>query len=964
MDTLGPVSAHLARTLTTEANQRGLLVWLDGEGTYTELVTALHQSHQSGTFSVPVVPFTGSFLDQMRAIRPLMGGLSPTAAVIHMPGFNEEEIRKTPALEAYHAGKRWRMALPTLVRDASVGRVTPTRLQAFLDEPDLTLAKADVWLARAALEASGELADWLESSEPTVVLQAMLSAKDVQRKLLLKRDLKDEVSRWFERTLGVDTAWRGFVDALNSDRQGTEMSALAPITHALCVEYVHDLKREPAMAELTPLKGLPDVLVAANLSVARWFRSHHKARYESLANDVQGLLRGEIEASAPEDLGQVDTFRFEESMLMRGALVALEEERFEDALQWAEGRRGEASFWASLDPRRRTTWSLIACAARLGSALKDHAHLATATWHSQEAAMDAYADLNTGAWQVDAAHRRMETERAQRWDLTLPHVFDLEKHLSTLRGAYRDWANSVNARYVLLGKREGFLPDAPLRQRALFQTVVCEQLRRHPRQNVAYVLVDAMRYEMATELARELQGERAVDVRLESRLAECPTDTWLGMNVLALSSDGHAPIDVSYRNHVHSGPFAITGPETRQRAMADGAALDAVAGLRIEAALDLKDAALKKRVDNNRLLVIHSDAIDKAGEVGQGLMVFDRELTKLRSLFQRLRLAGVHHVVVTADHGFLLNDPETIHRLPFGNKVDPKRRYALHPAPAQEDNQVTVSPHELGLSGVDGIFAFPTGTQVFDRGMTKDDFVHGGLSLQERVIPLLRVTFRSALGKSNITFALEVAVSPATNGRAELTLTASIESDGTLAFGGDNHVDIAVDVPDRTDVDVSILSCTDGEIRGTSVRVFVGTPARVQVSLVGPQEEPVRLELSEAAGGGSMPSVTPDAWFGVRQRKRREDDPSVTRETATVSVLPEATDWLNAYEDEAVRIIFAHLREHGSLSEAECTNMLGTPRAFRRFSRKLEEYAQRAPFDVRVERINQVKRYVRVGGAT
>jgi hypothetical protein len=81
-------------------------------------------------------------------------------------------------------------------------------------------------------------------------------------------------------------------------------------------------------------------------------------------------------------------------------------------------------------------------------------------------------------------------------------------------------------------------------------------------------------------------------------------------------------------------------------------------------------------------------------------------------------------------------------------------------------------------------------------------------------------------------------------------------------------------------------------------------------------------------------------------------------------VLPEATDWLNAYEDEAVRIIFAHLREHGSLSEAECTNMLGTPRAFRRFSRKLEEYAQRAPFDVRVERINQVKRYVRVGGAT
>ncbi len=964
MDTLGPVSAHLARTLTTEANARGLLVWLDGEGAYTELVSKLHRSNQSGSFPLPVVPFTGSFLDQMRAIRPLMGGLSRTSAVIHMPGFNEEEIRKTPALEAYHAGKRWRMALPTLVRDAAVGRVTPARLKQFLDEPDLTLTKADAWLARAALEASGELADWLEGSEPTVVLQAMLSAKDEQRKSLLKRDLKQEVRAWFERTLGVDEAWRAFVKGLNADRQNTEMSALAPITHALCVEYVHDLKREPAMAELAPLKGLPDALVAANLSVARWFRSRHKTRYESLANDVQGLLRAEIEASAPEDLGQVDTFRFEESMLMRGALTALDEERFADALQWSEGRSGEASFWASLDPKRRTTWSLIACAARLGSALEAHAGLATATWHSQEAAMDAYADLTTGAWQVDAAHRRMETERAQRWDVSLPHVFDLQKALTALREKYREWADHVTGRYVVLCKREGFLPDAPMRQRALFQTVVCEQLRRNPRQNVAYVLVDAMRYEMATALAQELQGERAVDVRLESRLAECPTDTWLGMNVLALSSDGHAPVDVSFRNHVHSGPFAITGPETRERAMADGAALNSVAGLRIEAALDLGDAKLKKTVDSGRLLVIHSDAIDKAGEGGQGLMVFDRELTKLRSLFQRLRLAGVHHVVVTADHGYLLNDPETLSRISFGNKVEPYRRYALHPAPAQEPKQVNVSPSDLGLSGIEGTLVFATDTQVFDRGRKVDDFVHGGLSLQERVIPLLRVTFRHALGKSNITFALQAAVESSSNGRAELTLTATIDSDGTLAFGGDNHVDIAVGVPGRSDIDVSILECADGEIRGTAVRVFVGKPARVQVSLRGPQEEPVRLKLTEAAGGGSMPSVTPDAWFGVRQRSRTEDDSSVTHRTAIVSTLPTSTDWLAAYKDEAVRAIFAHLNEHGSLTEEECTQMLGTPRAFRRFSRELEQHAVSAPFDVRVERIHHVKRYVRVGGGT
>ena len=65
---------------------------------------------------------------------------------------------------------------------------------------------------------------------------------------------------------------------------------------------------------------------------------------------------------------------------------------------------------------------------------------------------------------------------------------------------------------------------------------------------------------------------------------------------------------------------------------------------------------------------------------------------------------------------------------------------------------------------------------------------------------------------------------------------------------------------------------------------------------------------------------------------------------------PEPSEaWLDAYDDEGVRNIFAHLATHGAITESECTSLLGSPRKFRRFSRRIEQLSVPAPFDVRVE---------------
>ena len=62
----------------------------------------------------------------------------------------------------------------------------------------------------------------------------------------------------------------------------------------------------------------------------------------------------------------------------------------------------------------------------------------------------------------------------------------------------------------------------------------------------------------------------------------------------------------------------------------------------------------QRTVAQARLVVVHSQEIDTAGENGMGPALFDGVLQKLRAAWRLLREAGVRRFVFTADHGFLL----------------------------------------------------------------------------------------------------------------------------------------------------------------------------------------------------------------------------------------------------------------------------------------------------------------------
>ena len=124
------------------------MVWLDKDGSYTAYVDTLVERHTRGEFFAPVVPFRGSYLDMMLALAPYGNGLDPEPLLIHMPGHTEESIRKTPMLELYAAGFRFRKALTTLIREAASGRVNPAEIERYLASGPAHLEAAEAWLAQ------------------------------------------------------------------------------------------------------------------------------------------------------------------------------------------------------------------------------------------------------------------------------------------------------------------------------------------------------------------------------------------------------------------------------------------------------------------------------------------------------------------------------------------------------------------------------------------------------------------------------------------------------------------------------------------------------------------------------------------------------------------------------------------------------------------------------------------------
>ncbi len=952
-------SARLAQELTKKVRDRGLVLWVDAERQYDAFVDALGQK-QLG-FDYPVVAFRGSYLELMLALEPFGNGLYPEKALVHLSGLNKESVKETPVYELYKAGTVFEKGLGTLVREAAVGSATPEEIDAFVRTPGLSVAGADEWLATLRAQPRDRLTLWLESvGRDHVVMEVLSGSKRFTDEL---GGSGEQLMTFLAKEIGLTTAFRGY--RIGGAELTPHSVATLVASFLMAVEYVHDLREAAVTPELQALTKLGPVAAECRRLVGR-LRDQKPGDYESWANEFQEQLAQEREQHGAEALGSVDTFRFEEAAVRKAALAALCAAQWDAATALCTERTPEKCFWVKRSAELGRTGELMRRAAAIGRALVATKHALKGSGSVHEA-VDRYAQTLAP---VDRLQREFE-QRAHALLLSDLEDYDVLLEVrNRVQREYRDWADGINRAFFELCVAHGALPDQSLRQRAVFDDVVMPRLSGGAK--VAYVLVDALRFEMAQALAEDLRRDKYV-VTLDPRLAELPTITAVGMNALAPAQVQGRLTLVGKNGEIKglaSQEAQISTPEQRVKAMSlrVGGQVESIA---LEDFQDMSLPKLKKRLSNKAgLVVVHSQELDTAGENKLHLATFDNTLLLLKSALSLLRQAGIERFVVASDHGFLLQD-SAAESVALGSTMRvPERRHALLAAPSGATDVL-----ELKLSALeydveqDQYLVFRPDTAVWKTKQKIAPFVHGGNSLQERVIPVLVLERHGARGKTASRYEVIARAEPAHLGRQRLKLAVRLQrqATGEMSFASPKTISLSLRVLERRDLAVTVLNADPPAqlVNGQLLLVPEKDEALVEFEVTGGElDEKVRVEVFHAEALEDVTPKTVDGFFDVGRDRRlgklkpSSVPPGATPEASIATSLSVA-GWAELISDEAYRRALLILEQRRSINEAELVQVLGSPRRVRAFSRAFDDLLRFIPFEVEIRTVQGMKAYTR-----
>lgn len=323
-----------------------------------------------------------------------------------------------------------------------------------------------------------------------------------------------------------------------------------------------------------------------------------------------------------------------------------------------------------------------------------------------------------------------------------PHLDDNLKNVaSTIEKLYKNWyLSNLSQNWTSIVEKElkttGSI--ARIEQQANFYN----KYVRSEENKVFVIISDAMRYEVAISLADQLRIETKADVEIKSQQAIFPTITKFGMAVLL----PHKALSLENK----SGTLRI---------LADGKPTESNDRESILKAFNIKsvtvkykDLILMKRDDRRNLVkgmevvYIYHDTIDHTSHHDeQGVFnACDKAIDEIKNLVKIItnELNGIN-VVVTSDHGFIytyepLAEDDKLSKSEFKKDIiEQDRRHIITDMDAHPDFLIPVK----GFYNDNGYQAFSPRENIRIKGSGSLNFVHGGASLQEMVVPVVQYRF-------------------------------------------------------------------------------------------------------------------------------------------------------------------------------------------------------------------------------
>jgi len=547
------------------------------------------------------------------------------------------------------------------------------------------------------------------------ILAALLSPTNSQLEALKSQTAWDQEARDFlKATLGMTLKTRGKTWASLADELWR---------YILFSEFVFDLPFDLP----DPLKGVPHAPIEARPiieDVCNRLRSDQNLHtvYVERAEAIENDLNLDQICKGLNDLGETDTFPFEERVFLQSAIDGILNGNTD--LTRKILTRQKNSIWINKG-ESQAQWELVRSGLTLIEACEDFERQLLDHSRSQLDLIDFYL----GSLRELDRHQR---EFEQSVGDFLDHHDLMSKVISLARARYRRLIEKVQVVFMKHIETSGWPPTGRLANADTFDKLVASRLKESGHK-VVYIMVDALRYELGVALEKLLSEDGPVE--LLAAYAQLPTITLVGMASLLPGAGSGLSLELEDDNLAPKIDGISVGNVSRRMETIRRCYGDRFDEMTLNDFVRNKPQ-IGKNID---LLVLRSTEIDSHLESNPEttLGLIPGTLKLIRVALDLLRKQGFKEAVIVTDHGFFLNAhaeagdvcikpqgswPINAHdRMMFGNGVS-------------DNHNLVINAEKLGVKGDFAQVALPRSMAPYRSGHL---YFHGGASLSEAVVPVL-----------------------------------------------------------------------------------------------------------------------------------------------------------------------------------------------------------------------------------
>ena len=265
------------------------------------------------------------------------------------------------------------------------------------------------------------------------------------------------------------------------------------------------------------------------------------------------------------------------------------------------------------------------------------------------------------------------------------------------------------------------------------------------KKKVFVIISDALRYETGEEFLGLIRQEDRYEAHLEPLLSMIPSSTQLGMasllpnSSLAFSSDDSGTVSVD--------GISSQGTSNRSKIL-EKAIPERATAVRANDLLGMNRDTSRELLKDNDVIYIYHNRIDAVGDKKDSeervFEAVEKTFEDLLNVVKKLANANASNMIITADHGFIyqnrpIEDSDFSVAESGGDEMLYRdRRFILGKGLHASSGLKSFTSEQVGLSGEMEI-QIPKSINRLRLKGSGSRYVHGGASLQEVVLPVIKI---------------------------------------------------------------------------------------------------------------------------------------------------------------------------------------------------------------------------------